>query len=97
MTNGGVVVHVGGWHHLVRAPEGGLRTLAVILDEAQVSWRGMLLGDRLPAPWAEPEPEESEQQDRADEAETTADPGGGDGSPAETPATAEPAEVSSRP
>lgn len=47
----GTVVHVGGWHHLMRPREGGMRTLATILDELGLPWTGLLLGDDLPPPW----------------------------------------------
>ncbi|MBM4318497.1 MAG: hypothetical protein FJ125_00700 [Deltaproteobacteria bacterium] len=45
------VVHVGGWHHLVRPKEGGLQTLGTFLDRLGIGWTGLLLGDDLPASW----------------------------------------------
>ena len=50
-AGGGPVVHVGGWHHLLRPGEGGLSTLALHLRRLGVRYDRMLLGDRLPPMW----------------------------------------------
>lgn len=50
-AGGGSVVHVGGWHHLLRPRGGGLRTLALHLDALAVPYTRMVLGDRLRPPW----------------------------------------------
>ncbi|MDY0062147.1 MAG: hypothetical protein RBU45_20215 [Myxococcota bacterium] len=59
------LVHVGGYVHLLQAPEEGLQTLASLLTAQGTPFRSLLLGDRLPPPFAPAEAAEPADEEPA--------------------------------